>query len=390
MLTTLFMLVYGDYPVMHKQAITPLLSMDPKKVAVRLWLNAVCLETFDWLLQNAPEHWLIYISSQNVSKYPVMRMLFNDPVSPIVTPWVTWLDDDTNIVRNNWLAHVTAFIDTNPTAVYFGRTYWKRHLAGVERWIHQAKWYTKRPFMQAKDWYKNKRRKGNGIAFMRGSYWWLKLTVLRALDWPDPRLQHNGGDTALAEAIWQARLPYHKYYYGIAEALAPRRGRSENPAGFTHKCINSTDGSVASMLGRMEEYASRLVHTNTPFLRLNSSTLLKGAPSDYAADGLLWPDNHVKLQSVKPRSVTPLSKTNKPKVARRQRPLSTTAKVVRKSQFPTRRPASKQVNKIKITAGYMQAVSAVRQPVPRATSAPRRVNKTLKQLLQERHQKQRG
>lgn len=280
MLTTLFMLVYGDYFEMHKEAISPLLQQYPEKVSVRLWLNAVCLETFEWLLQNAPANWIIYVSSRNSPKYQVMRKLFNDPANPIVTPWVTWLDDDTNIASDDWLAETTRFIESDSSVVYFGRRYWKKHLAGVETWLRAAKWYGNRPFMVAGGKQKPKNR-GNGISFMRGSYWWLKMPVLRALDWPDPRLRHNGGDTALAEAVWQARLPQHGYYYGIAEELAPRRGRSEKPAGFRHKLINATDGSVALMLGQIAEYEYRLGQANTSFVKLNESLLLIGGSADY-------------------------------------------------------------------------------------------------------------
>jgi hypothetical protein len=385
-LTTLFMLVYGDYPGMHKQAIAPLLLLDPAKVSVRLWLNAVCLETFDWLLQHAPKHWIIYISSQNPPKYPVMRKLFTDPANPIVTPWVTWFDDDTNIACSDWLTTVEAFIKMDKTVTYFGIRYWKEHLPGVASWIQGAKWYTNRPFFRAGK--KGKRRQG--IYFMRGSYWWLKTSVLRELDWPDTRLRHNGGDTALAEAIWQAQLPQHTYAYGIAPELAPRRGRSESPAGSRHKFKNTSDQRKATMLGHMGKYKRYLTKAGILFVRLNEDLILVGGQATSAAtrQGQAWlMPLHVSIAGRDRRLgyIAAVKRKPKPKVVRARKPLA-------------RRPASKQAVGKKITAGYMRAVPAApkparskpAQPKPRVARSSRREVKTLKQLLQERHRKRQG
>ena len=324
MFTTLFMLVYGDYFKMHKEAITPLLTQEPEKVSVRLWLNAVCPETFEWLLQNAPDHWIIYVCSENPPKYPVMRKLFTDPANPITTPWVTWLDDDTNIARDDWFARTKEFVDADPLVVFFGAQYWKKHLAGVEHWIRQATWYNKRPFMQAGPRLKRLDR-GAGIAFLRGSYWWLRLPVLRGLDWPDTRLQHNGGDTALSEAIWQAQLPQHAFSYGIADELAPRRGRSERPAGFKHKLINATDGSVASMIGKMEEYERMATQADVSFVKLNDVVLLIGGSADYEDAAWLEPvgEKPAPPEPVEPEK-SPVSKTKKvvrPVASKRPKPV---------------------------------------------------------------------
>ena len=368
MFTTLFMLVYGDYPAMHEKALTPLLVLDPKKVSVRLWLNAACPETINWLLCYAPKHWLIYISDQNSPKYLVMRRLFNDSMNPILTPWVTWLDDDTHITQDDWLDKTLQFITATPAAVFFGHQYWKRHLAGVTRWIRAAKWYTHRPFMKASAWYNKPTVRGTGVAFIRGSYWWLKTKVIKALGWPDARLRHNGGDTALSEAVWQTRQPQHSFFYGIAKELAPRRGRSEIPAGLAYSNANRTDGRVASMLGHMVDYVSMIEQTETPFVRLNASTLLMG--SSVAYHNIDWPED-VGM------------------------PIAKKAKIRRKLKPVARRPASKQAAGKKITAGYMRAMPAApkparpkpAQPKPRVARSSRREVKTLKQLLQERHQK---
>ena len=70
-----------------------------------------------------------------------------------------------------------------------------------------------------------------GVSFMTGGYVWLRTDIMRQLDWPDERLNHNGGDTLLGEAIRQQGLPRHHFDYGVAVNKAKRRGLSERPAG---------------------------------------------------------------------------------------------------------------------------------------------------------------
>jgi hypothetical protein len=54
---------------------------------------------------------------------------------------------------------------------------------------------------------------------------------MKQLDWPDPRLNHNGGDTLLGEAIRQQQLPRHAFHYGVKINKYKRRGFREKPAG---------------------------------------------------------------------------------------------------------------------------------------------------------------
>ena len=114
------------------------------------------------------------------------------------------------------------------------------------------------------------------ICFIQGSYWWIRTQAIRRLDWPDKRLRHNGGDTALSEAVWQARLPQHGYTYGVEIDCFPRRGRSEVPAGFKSKIKNHSDNSKPRMLGRMDIYRSRLLKRQYGSATLDEHTLLLG------------------------------------------------------------------------------------------------------------------
>jgi GT2 family glycosyltransferase len=90
-------------------------------------------------------------------------------------------------------------------------------------------------FIQKASWYKGispeKVRNVPGVTFAQGSYWGIRTDVLRAIDWPDPRLSHNGGDTKLGEAVRQNGYKFKAYSYGVKTNDSARRGLSEQPAG---------------------------------------------------------------------------------------------------------------------------------------------------------------
>jgi len=231
--------------------------------------------------------------------------------------------------------------------------------------------------MTQADWYGKRIIRGTGIAFIRGSYWWLKTKILRHLDWPDPRLQHNGGDTALSEAIWQLRKPQHSFFYGIVKELAPRRGRSEKPAGFKHNYVNRTDGSVALLLHQMGKYMSVLEGAEVQFLKLDDSTLLIDRTGKYIEIMRSQPliDQLVQASKTTVQVLAPVKPAKH--VIRRKR--------VRK----TRRPASTPPPLKKTSSNVLNYLQVVKpaQPKPRAAPLPRQGAKTLKQLLQERRRK---
>lgn len=247
--STAFMLLYGDYHALHCRALEPLLAQPADRIDVRLWLNVVCSDTAAWVAEHAPPEWLVYVLDRNVPKYRAMASLFNDPAHPIETPWITWFDDDSIVTNADWLDKTWEFITCHPNVALFGRECRKRHMSGVENWISKAGWYRKRAFQKVAS-------KVRGIRFIQGCYWWLLRAVQLQLRWPDPRLNHNGGDTALSEALWQNQLDQANFTYGVAVDTENRRGFTERPAGATNERAHRSDNSTASMAGAVSRYMS--------------------------------------------------------------------------------------------------------------------------------------
>jgi len=229
------LLLYGDYPDLHKRVLMSLHQF-AKGIRIRVWCNQIC-EATALLLAKLKEdsRWLVYFSNENKPKYKVMRQLFEhfkrSEGERDEAQWVVWMDDDSYISAHDWFERTVKYIEDHPEAVYIGQPWYLHHLTGQEEFIKQADWYkgvkwelcpTKRPDVRKP-----------GITFAQGGYWWLKADVVRLLDWPDKRLNHNGGDTLLGEAIWQQRLPFHKFSYGVQVNAHARRGFNESPAGCT-------------------------------------------------------------------------------------------------------------------------------------------------------------
>lgn len=276
--TTAFMLLYGDYPALHLKTLNSFLARVPKDVEKRLWLNAVCLDTFAWLLNNLPPNTILYVNDENRPKYKAMQLLFYDPRHPITTPWVTWMDDDILITKPDWYEKTTEFISShsNQNVCFFGQQRRKGHQPGVRKFIRQAKWFRGRKFQRIKGEGSSSFR-GPGIVFIQGSYWWLRTDALKKLLWPDERLSHNGGDTLLSEAVWQQKLPQHEFFYGVIPNNADRRGISENPAGFAFKRVTKTDKKPATMTGQIARYKGVLAKLKLGLIQQDPHTIIVGS-----------------------------------------------------------------------------------------------------------------
>jgi hypothetical protein len=231
---TIYALLYGDEYKLHERFLTSLFRYTPmEQVLVRLWCNTVGERTKD-LIQSFGRSYMVghleyMLCGTNVPKYKAMRTMFHTMWEP-KTPWIIWFDDDSYIDRSDWFKKTKAKIEeSGPSCCYVGQPWYVHHLPGQWKFISQSGWFTGRPSEQCLT--KKRGVTAPGVNFAQGAYWWLKTDVMRKIDWPDPRLSHNGGDTLLGEAIWQQHLPFTRYHYGVAVNKAKRRGIDERPAG---------------------------------------------------------------------------------------------------------------------------------------------------------------
>jgi hypothetical protein len=219
----LFALLYGDYPALHERLLQSLCRAVPDSVPVRLWCNQVGEETRRRLEADRRGSWSVIARRDNVPKYRAMREMFREIHDPACeAEWVVWFDDDSWIEAKDWFPAMRDVL--RPREVCYAGEPWGIHyLPGQWDFVRAAPWFRGKepPLHQGKPvfW------------FAQGAYWWLRTDVLRATDWPDPRLSHNGGDSLLGEAVRQQGLPLTPCSYGVRVNDATRRGISERPAG---------------------------------------------------------------------------------------------------------------------------------------------------------------
>jgi hypothetical protein len=166
-------------------------------------------------------------SKINIHKYPMMRKMFER----VGTPWVVWFDDDSYVITPGWLTKLfqLAVRLKQPIGV-FGKKYSFDLHEGQLEWIQDAPWFTGQPPLIAFD------SRRLIASFITGGFQLIRTAVIRKLDWPDPRLDHNGGDVMFGEACRQNgilcwdTLPEQ---YGIVISGAERRGFVQRPVGIT-------------------------------------------------------------------------------------------------------------------------------------------------------------
>lgn len=223
-------LVYGDYPDLHRRLLH-ILTHKPRETPALLWLNEPGEESLQMIeaFCRQPAYNTNYIRpGDNVHKYVAMRHMFEELGDE--TKWIVWFDDDARMEDLRWFDLMVGYIEARQSEniCYVGQPWFVDYLPGQLAFIQAAKWYKGvSPTMRGRKMI---------IEFAQGSYWWLRRDVQKELDWPDPRLEHNGGDTLLGEAIRQQGLPFHKFWKGIKPNDSPRRGFHQRPAGSTVDC----------------------------------------------------------------------------------------------------------------------------------------------------------
>jgi len=224
----IFALLYGNHSDLHKRLLDSFDKHIPEipDIEVHLWCNTVG-ETSRKRI-NASRYSVTF-SEVNLPKYKAMEILFKKPKQMGEDhDWVVWFDDDSYITDPAWLAAALA-LAFKPEVRYMGQPWYVHHLPGQWEFIKESEWFKSRPpeMLPTRD----PRKKKAGVSFAQGAYWWLRVDALRALDWPDPRLKHNGGDTLLGEAVRQQGWQLNKCQFGVSINEAGRRGMNERPAG---------------------------------------------------------------------------------------------------------------------------------------------------------------
>ena len=223
---TVCALLFGNHVALARRLLESLFRFtDPTAFYLRLGLNAVCRET-DRLVRSYESRFANVTavrSPQNIFKCPMMRRLFWD--EPIQTKWVIWFDDDSYVRRADWLVGLGLAIESDRSVELWG----SRHLVapGEEtlEFIRRARRYRGLPFLRRSD--------GRAvIMFPVGGFWAIRTDLVRALDWPDPRLTHYQTDFTLAEAVRQAGKRTGHYRGGVVINAAPRRSPPGTPSGI--------------------------------------------------------------------------------------------------------------------------------------------------------------
>lgn len=190
---------------------------------VRIFCNDVSERTAELLREAVAEGLVRYVydaGRANAGKYPGMRALFHDPLRPIETEWVLWLDDDTFLDANvGWFVGAMEFIRHHQNISGFGALYSHPKVnRQAEDWIRKAGWYRHKPIP------------AGGIKFMSGSCWFIRKSAIETADIPDARLRNNGGDITIGEQLRQHNLSiagWNQDKTVIAWSMTPRRGISE-------------------------------------------------------------------------------------------------------------------------------------------------------------------
>jgi hypothetical protein len=221
-------LLYGNYPGLHQRLLHGFRNI-PFNAGVRLLGNALhpdsekLVHTF---ADSRPKETTVsYLWPENVPKYLRMRSAFEELKVEDKFDWLIWFDDDSYISDTSWYNLTVQYImeKRGEQICYFGQPWYMYHLPGQESFIKKSKWFKNAPFEVVNNF--------AGINFAQGAYWGLSVKALRELDWPDPRLRHNGGDTLLAEAVRQQGWKFHRFCKGVIINNGKRRGISEAPAG---------------------------------------------------------------------------------------------------------------------------------------------------------------
>jgi len=233
---TIFGLLYGDYPEMHRRFLHAITSTVPRdRMDLRIGSNELGPESLK-LVEELVSQNLIrkhYQHVENAKKYPVMREMFYDPELPIETPYLIWMDDDTFCDRDARWMQILAQKIVATNADMLGPVKHYRLTPGQKAWAAGGSWYTGRPWQ---DSFGRTQASGDRVHFPVGAFWAIRTSAMRQANIPDLRLGHNGGDVMNGAAVYQQGLKIQQFSLRkdvIEWSAVPRRGLSEKHPGLT-------------------------------------------------------------------------------------------------------------------------------------------------------------
>jgi predicted O-methyltransferase YrrM len=245
---TVCVLTYGDYPELATRCIGSIISnCDRHQYGLVVGANAIGRHTsvfLNELLTNGSID-ALHQSETNINKCPMMRQMFQD----IDTEFIWWFDDDSHIVDPQALSQRLAMAEAAPpSTVMWGHQFLFGHEkdfsygTDVVGFVRSAPWYRGRnpPSWEwgGKGEY-NFEGRGCGDGrwfFITGGCWFIRASVIRALDWPDRRMIKRNDDVFLCEAIRQQG--WHVADIGPLGIMindAARRGSGEDFASMQHQ-----------------------------------------------------------------------------------------------------------------------------------------------------------
>lgn len=220
---TICALLYGDYPALADRCIGSLATLE--RVPMRIGANAISEATMAVLRKY--ERWPWCRSKENICKYPMMRKMFDFAGdNPIETEFTMWFDDDSWVTATDaqdWL-NIALELARNYDMIGCLHTIGLRD--GQREWIQSRPWYAGRPI-------------GRFVKFATGGWWIIRTELLRKFDWPDPEIEHRGGDVMLGALCWQQNLRLREFHLGLAINAnesgqlnsSPKRGHDAAPVG---------------------------------------------------------------------------------------------------------------------------------------------------------------